>query len=75
MVPQVVPVDFEYALVVHVHQLMHDSVFHMRLTPEPTLAEYGDTRVGHKPPRTVVTARLTTQMLRGDRAPGLFEPF
>ena len=60
MMPQVVPVDFERALVVHVHQLMYESVLHMSLAPESTLAEYCDTRVGHEPPRTVVAARLTT---------------
>ena len=71
MVPEVVPVDFEHALVVHVHQLVYECVFHMGLAPEPTLAEYRYTRVGYEPSRTVVAARLAAQMFRSNWAPGL----
>ena len=73
--PQVVPVNFEHALVVHMYQLMHKSVFHMGFAPESTLAEYRDPCVGDEPARAIVTARLATQMLRSYRASGLFEPF
>lgn len=75
VMPQVVPVDLEHALIVHVHQLMYESVFHVSLIPEPTLTEYRDTGVGHEPSRAVVVARLATQVLGNDRAPGLFKPF
>jgi len=47
--PQVVPVNFEHALVIHMHQLVHEGVFHMSLAPESTLAEYRDTRAGDEP--------------------------
>ena len=73
--PQIVPVDFEHALVVHMHQLMYESVFHVCFAPESTLAQYRDPRAGNEPARAIVAARLTTQMLRSYRAPGLFEPF
>ena len=73
--PQVVPVYFEQALVIHVHQLVYECVLHMSFAPESTLAEYRDPCAGDEPTRTVVAARLTTQMLRSDRAPGLFESF
>jgi len=72
---QVVPVDPEHALVIHMHQLMYNGVFHMSLAPESALTEYRDTRAGDEPARAVEAARLATQMLRSDWAPGLFEPF
>ena len=72
--PQVVPVDFERALIVHMHQLVHDRVFHVSFTPESTLAENGDTRGRDEPARAVVAARLAAQVLRSNGAPGLFEP-
>lgn len=75
MMPQVVPVDFEHALVIHVHQLVYKGVFHMSFAPESTLAEYRDTRTGDEPTRTVEAARLTAQMLRSDWASRLLEPF
>jgi len=47
--PQIVPIDLEHALVVHMHQLVYDGVFHVSFAPEPTLAEYRDTRARDKP--------------------------
>ena len=69
VMPQVVPVDFERALVIHMHQLVHESVFHVGFAPEPTLAEDRDPRGGNEPARAVVAARLAAQMLRSDSAP------
>lgn len=72
---QIVPVDFEHALVVHMHQLVYDSVFHVGFAPESTLAEYRDPGAGDEPARAIVAARLAAQMLRSDGTSGLFEPF
>ena len=75
VVPQVVPIDFEHTLIIHVHQLVYESMFHMCLAPEPTLTEYRDAYVGHEPSRAIVAARLTAQVFRGHRTSRLLEPF
>ena len=72
---QVVPVHLEHALVIHVHQLVYEGVFHVGFAPESTLAEYRDPDAGDEPARAIVAARLATQVFRSDRAPRLFEPF
>ena len=66
--PQIVPVDFEHALVIHMHQLVHDGMLHVSFAPESTLAEYRDTCARDEPAGAIVAARLTAQMLRSDRA-------
>jgi hypothetical protein len=75
VMPEVIPVDFERALVVHVHQLVYEGVFHVSFAPESTLAEYRDTRAGNESTRAVVAARLAAQMLRSDGTPRLLETF
>ena len=73
--PEVIPVDLERTLVVHMHQLVYEGVFHVSFAPESTLAEYCDTRAGDESTRAVVAAWLAAQMLRSDRTPRLLEPF
>ena len=36
VVPQVVPVDLELAMIVHVHQLVHERVLHVSLAEKST---------------------------------------
>jgi hypothetical protein len=39
VVSEVAPVDLELRVIVHVHQLMNKSVFHVTLIEEPALTE------------------------------------
>ena len=43
MMPEITPVDLEPALVIQVHELVHDSTLHMLLTEEISCTENYDT--------------------------------
>jgi hypothetical protein len=43
MMPEITPVDLEPALVVQVHELVHDSALHMLLAEEISCTENHDT--------------------------------
>ena len=42
VVPQIIPVDLELCMVVHMHELVHHSVLHVAFAHEPVLAQHDD---------------------------------
>lgn len=57
MMPQVIPVDFKPAMVVHVNELMRDSTLHVLLAEECACTEYDSPWVGRKPAGLELLAR------------------
>ena len=48
MVSKVGPIDVEHGVIVHVQELMHDSMFHVFLVEEVSLAKYDGAGIWRK---------------------------
>jgi hypothetical protein len=75
MMPQVAPVDFELCVVVHVHELVNKSVFHMISAEESPLAENNRTQLGCKSARACVVAGRAPDVFRRNFGSSKFEMF
>lgn len=64
MVPQILPVDLELGMIVHVHQLMHQRILHMTLAPETILTEQ-DPALWAESTGTSEVAWLTVDVVSG----------
>jgi hypothetical protein len=64
MVPEIIPVNFEPTLIVHMHELMHHRVLHMCLAEEISCTEYNGTPLVLKAPRARPVAGSTQNILR-----------
>jgi hypothetical protein len=70
MVPQVVPVDFEPALVKHVYHLVHHRVLHVGITKVDTLAHNDGPLVRMETTSVSAVARRTYNVRRRKLATG-----
>ena len=64
VVPQVVPVHLELAMIVHVHQLVHERVLHVFLAEKSSRAKDDGSSFGVEPSSTRVVARSTVDVVR-----------
>ncbi len=67
--PKVVPVDVEFAVIVHMNELVHERVLHVTLVKEPTLAQDDCACLWAEATRTRKVAWRAHDVLRVDVAP------
>lgn len=58
----VIPIDLEFRMIVHVNQFMYNRVFHVFLVKEPILTKH-DSVVWMESASTLLMARLAHQMV------------
>jgi hypothetical protein len=68
MMPQICPVHLELAVIVHVHQLVHEGVLHVSPTVECSLAEYDRAEIRAEAARAGFVTRGAYDVVRRDRA-------
>jgi hypothetical protein len=73
VVPQVVPIHPELAMVVHVNQLVHQCMLHVRLAKEMPSTKNDGPRIRRKAASTAHVARGTKDVRRRYFAAGKFE--
>ena len=73
MMPQIIPIDLEFAVIIHVNKFMHERVFHMSLAEEMTLAKHYRTCLGVEATSPHRVARSAHDILRGDIAARLLQ--
>jgi len=62
VVLDVIPIDLEFGMIVHVNHFMYNRVFHVFLVKEPILAEH-DSILWMESASTLLMARLAHQMI------------
>jgi hypothetical protein len=62
VVLDVIPIDLEFRMIVHVNHFMYNRVFHVFLVKEPILAEH-DSIVWMESASTLLMTRLAHQMV------------
>lgn len=65
VVTQIVPVDLELGVIVHVNEFVHQGVFHMTLAEKSTLAENDGTCLRAEASCPGVVTRSTQNVFRG----------
>ena len=73
--PEIVPVDLELHMIVHMDELMHDCILHMILVQELALAEYDCASFGAESARPVNVTRRADNVIAGDIAAIQLEVF
>lgn len=75
MVPEITPVDFEPALVIQVHELVHHGALHMLLAEEIARTENHDSAFVLKATSPRFVARCAENILSWHFTPGKLEMF
>lgn len=64
MMPQIAPIHIKLGMIIHVHELVRQRLFHLLLAPEVTRAEKDRAGFGGESARARLVAGKTEDMLR-----------
>ena len=64
MMPQIIPVDLELAMIIHMHQLVYQCLFHVLFAEEMVLAQDHGPRFRTEPTGLCSLARSAYNMFR-----------
>lgn len=73
VVPQVVPINLELAMIIHMNQLMNKRVLHVLFVQKPALTEGDRSGFWHESPRACIVARRADNVVRCNVAAVLLE--